>query len=512
MLKIGEKIKELRKAQDVTQEKLADYLNISYQAVSKWENGLALPDITLLPQLASFFGVTVDELLGVTKPEQSEELTQYEKQYFKFGREGKVLEKIALCREVLKKYPRNYQWMLNLAYGLVSYAATKEQEEYSKEHKFTEEAINLCEKVLEDCTTDRLRHSAIQILCYNYPYVGKKAEAIQLAESMPDMLLSREALLSRIYKGEECLKQDQQNLSNMIDWCAGIIYEMACRSDLKQGLSNEQRIHLLNTAIKLYQMIYEKDENSSIYNCSLSHYYLMIARLYCYENKFEEAMRNLLISENHAKVFDNNLNLGEQKFKSIYLNRLTWNPQKIVTNSDKTLCEELLMNLNDNCFDGLKNNEGFIALKERLKSRNKAIKFKISDISELHRFADSNVKILDWQKDFNLINQFYKDGFLIYDLLKNDPDEFESLGTVAYVKDGQIISLADIMKIKENELQIGAIATLPAERNKGYCKAVVSAAAERILLLGYAAKLTTNNNNIAMQKVAKAIGMTADID
>lgn len=369
MLKIGEKIKELRKSQDVTQEKLADYLNISYQAVSKWENGLALPDITLLPQLANFFGVTADELLGVTKPEQSEELIKYEKQYFKFGREGKVLEKIALCREVLKKYPRNYQWMLNLAYGLVSYCATKEQEEYSKEHKFTEEAINLCEKVLEDCTTDSIRHGAIQILCYNYPYIGKKAEAIQLAESMPDMLLSREALLSRIYKGEECLKQDQQNLSNMIDWCAGIIYEMACRSDLKQGLSNEQRIHLLNTAIKLYQMIYEKDENSSIYNCSLSHYYLMIAKLYCYENKFEEAMKNLLISENHAKVFDNNLNLGEQKFKSIFLNRLTWNPQKIITNSEKTLCEELLLNLNDNCFDELKDSADFIALKERLENK-----------------------------------------------------------------------------------------------------------------------------------------------
>ena len=41
MIKIGEKIKELRKAQDVTQEKRADYLNISYQAVSKWENGVS---------------------------------------------------------------------------------------------------------------------------------------------------------------------------------------------------------------------------------------------------------------------------------------------------------------------------------------------------------------------------------------------------------------------------------------------------------------------------------------
>jgi DNA-binding transcriptional regulator YiaG len=43
-LKIGEKIKQLRRTQNVTQEKLADYLNISYQAVSKWENGLHCRD------------------------------------------------------------------------------------------------------------------------------------------------------------------------------------------------------------------------------------------------------------------------------------------------------------------------------------------------------------------------------------------------------------------------------------------------------------------------------------
>ena len=41
MLNIGKRIKDLRKSQDVTQEKLADYLNISYQSVSKWENGVS---------------------------------------------------------------------------------------------------------------------------------------------------------------------------------------------------------------------------------------------------------------------------------------------------------------------------------------------------------------------------------------------------------------------------------------------------------------------------------------
>ena len=62
MLKTGQIIKDLRKKQDVTQEKLAAYLNISYQAISKWENGTALPDITLIPKIANFFGVTSDEL------------------------------------------------------------------------------------------------------------------------------------------------------------------------------------------------------------------------------------------------------------------------------------------------------------------------------------------------------------------------------------------------------------------------------------------------------------------
>ncbi|MBP3392285.1 MAG: helix-turn-helix transcriptional regulator [Clostridia bacterium] len=40
-MKIGDKIKSLRKAQDITQEKIAAYLNISYQAISKWENGVS---------------------------------------------------------------------------------------------------------------------------------------------------------------------------------------------------------------------------------------------------------------------------------------------------------------------------------------------------------------------------------------------------------------------------------------------------------------------------------------
>ncbi len=61
---IGKNIKKLRTAKDITQEQLAASLHISNQAVSKWEKEQAFPDISLLPMIADFFGVTMDELFG----------------------------------------------------------------------------------------------------------------------------------------------------------------------------------------------------------------------------------------------------------------------------------------------------------------------------------------------------------------------------------------------------------------------------------------------------------------
>lgn len=369
-LKIGEKIKELRKAQDITQDKLAEYLNISYQAVSKWENGLALPDITLLPKLANFFGVSTDELLDLKASENETELRKYEKEYHELGRKGKVLEKIELSRKVLDLYPRNYQWMLNLAYGLVSYGATTEQQKYRKDHKFVEEAISLCERILEDCTVDSIRHGAIQILCYNYPDIGKKEEAINLAENMPNMLICKEMLLSHIYSGKERLKQEQNNLRFMLHFCSSILYLMACDKDLRQGLSVEQRIKILDTAIDLNKTMLSDDENEDLYNSQLSLYYLMIAKLYCQKNKSDMVIKNLLLSEKCAINYDSASNLGEQNYNSIFFSKLTWNHKNIITNCDKTLQEQLLFNLDNSCFDQIKDNDDFIKLKKRLKQSN----------------------------------------------------------------------------------------------------------------------------------------------
>ncbi len=64
MESIGRRISEFRKRMNMTQLELADTMNISFQAVSNWERGISMPDISKLPELAELFGVGIDELLG----------------------------------------------------------------------------------------------------------------------------------------------------------------------------------------------------------------------------------------------------------------------------------------------------------------------------------------------------------------------------------------------------------------------------------------------------------------
>ncbi len=73
---IGKKLHELRKQSGFTQDYVAEKLGVSAQAVSKWENDIACPDIMTLPYIAELFGITIDELF---KNEEVQSNVKYEK-------------------------------------------------------------------------------------------------------------------------------------------------------------------------------------------------------------------------------------------------------------------------------------------------------------------------------------------------------------------------------------------------------------------------------------------------
>lgn len=98
-LPLGALLAQKRKEHGFTQQELAGRLNVSFQAVSKWENNQTYPDVELLPALASILDTTVDALLGYTP-----QITEYERRYtgnaYYWG-----LKPNSLCYEILKLKP-----------------------------------------------------------------------------------------------------------------------------------------------------------------------------------------------------------------------------------------------------------------------------------------------------------------------------------------------------------------------------------------------------------------------
>ena len=115
-LNIGGVIRRLRSEHSVTQEELAEYLGISFQAVSKWETGTTMPDIALLPKLSAFFGIRIDELFSVDHEDEleriecmlrREEMTDQNYAYAKRILDG-ILQENPKDVDAIKQYARVY--------------------------------------------------------------------------------------------------------------------------------------------------------------------------------------------------------------------------------------------------------------------------------------------------------------------------------------------------------------------------------------------------------------------
>ena len=117
LLTIGQTIRKLRKERNLTQEELAEQLNVTFQAVSKWENDTGMPDISQIVPLANVFGVSTDVLFGTIGTNDNEEVLKIINKYNKS-------DKVEKCKwdglqQGLLRYPNNI-WLLmaSIEYGI----------------------------------------------------------------------------------------------------------------------------------------------------------------------------------------------------------------------------------------------------------------------------------------------------------------------------------------------------------------------------------------------------------
>lgn len=201
-ISIGEKLKNLRKSKDITQEMLADFLGVSFQTISKWERGECFPDIIMLPSLANFFEVTIDELMGMNEIRSKQYLDDIYMLAHEYEGNGKYQDATDVLRKAIKTFPNNYSLLSELALSL----AFQGLDAYEKSAN-VKEAIELCERVLANCTSEKVRSTTRANLCFLYSSINEQQKAIDLARTLPHIWECREMILpDELLEGSEYLE------------------------------------------------------------------------------------------------------------------------------------------------------------------------------------------------------------------------------------------------------------------------------------------------------------------
>lgn len=196
-LKLGNKIRILRKKHRLTQEQFAEKMGVTFQAVSKWENDVALPDITIIPAMAHCFGISTDELLSYSSETIDNDITdivcdaaQYRETNPQKGRQ--ILE------EGLKKYPDNDILLNNLLY-VINYSENPD------------ETIAIASKLVKKTFSDEVKYDAIRFLAYAYNSKGDTNGAVAALEEIPEIYFTKLSemafMLSGLPKYEAAEKQ-----------------------------------------------------------------------------------------------------------------------------------------------------------------------------------------------------------------------------------------------------------------------------------------------------------------
>jgi len=275
-MSIGTNIKKLRRARDLTQEQLAEYLGITPTAVSQWECDRTAPDISQLPQLAYILNITTDELLGVDVSNAEDEITKIleaQQSPYAAGDFGKCAE---ILHEGLKRYPRSYRLMEKLAHNLSCLGG------------HDEEVVSLSERVIAECTDNDTRDAAFQTLIYQHNNMGRKSEAIKWAKKMSHMWVSQEEMMTTLLEGEERVKA----WVDYLKFCSGRV--MMGLNDLAKNdiFTAEDRIALAKQAAAVLEVLYP-DGDYHYYADDGKRAYGKMAELYAEQGMAEETLAAL---------------------------------------------------------------------------------------------------------------------------------------------------------------------------------------------------------------------------
>ncbi len=343
-INLKEKLRSLRQKKNVTQEALANHLGITPQSVGKWERGEGFPDITLLPKIAFYFDVTVDDLLGVEQTKIQEKINAYlakSNAFMQTGENDKILE---LWENAYSEFPNDCVVLENLMFAINRdgiYPCPKDK---------AERIIALGEEILRKSTDARQRENVIEQLCYTYTGIDNE-KALYYADMSGSLFVSREYLRTVVLTGEEGVKQCQSYIITLVRAVATTVLHMTS----KMQLSHEEAIEAHTFATDILKRLFS-DDNVGFYAWDISYHYRCVALEYAEMNDTENTLKALEESCRYAIV---EANLEDMDYTAPMVNRLQYRKADTSKNYKGNVCNLRLEELEDKRFNLVRNEQRF---------------------------------------------------------------------------------------------------------------------------------------------------------
>ena len=183
-IRIGENIKRLRLEKGITQEQLSEILGVSSVAVSKWERGETMPDISLLPKIAFYYQTTIDELLNYDACSVELQITEFIREHTEAAEAYRNDLCLELSREAYQKYPNDYRVMIIYLWDRIGGCADNDDAVIRTD---SAELNGLCDRILAGCSDAVIRSDAYTIKGKILKAKGHTEEALALYQKeLPD--------------------------------------------------------------------------------------------------------------------------------------------------------------------------------------------------------------------------------------------------------------------------------------------------------------------------------------
>ncbi|MBR4080199.1 MAG: helix-turn-helix transcriptional regulator [Clostridia bacterium] len=270
MIRLGEKIKALRLRDGRTQDALAEALGVTAQAVSRWEKGICYPDMEVVPSIANYFSVSIDELFGYDNERSkmadalAEKINDMISQ--NDGKDVSMDACIALARESLIEFPGNEKITLALASALFTAGYVRHGEHHVEDadgysvydaalhrtYAEWQEAIRLYEKLLLSLNSGDMRQKAVTDLAQLYKNTGEHEKALQLAQSAPDINATRAILLISACDGKEAVAASGEALLELLLKCTEMITGIVW-TDVR--MSPDTAAAMIGNAVAMFDLV-----------------------------------------------------------------------------------------------------------------------------------------------------------------------------------------------------------------------------------------------------------------